>query len=97
MKKRTRSSKKLIDYGQMHRNDAVTLDYFAVSLPDLLIFDSDLNMLNRIHCLYVIALGFLGLEDYQKAEDFFRQLLALDCSHAGTRLHLEIIRNLRIV
>jgi tetratricopeptide (TPR) repeat protein len=88
---------KLIDYGQMHRNDAVTLDYFAVSLPDLLIFDSDLNMFNRIHCLYVIALGFLGLEDYQKAEDFFRQLLALDCSHAGTRLHLEIIKNLRIV
>ena len=37
------------------------MDYFAVSLPDFLVFDDDLNGRNRIHCQYMAALGYLGL------------------------------------
>ncbi len=43
--------RKLVDYGQAHLQDEVKFDYFAVSLPDFLVFDQDLNQRNRIHCL----------------------------------------------
>ncbi|HUP13628.1 MAG TPA: hypothetical protein VM187_15510, partial [Niastella sp.] len=32
----------LVDYGKAHLHDEVKIDYFAVSLPDLLIFEDDL-------------------------------------------------------
>ncbi len=52
---------KLIDYGEQHLFDKVKIEYFAVSLPDLLIWDDDLNVRNRLHCEYLIGLGQLGL------------------------------------
>ena len=44
----------LINYGIEHMNDEVKLDYFAISLPDLLIWEEDLNDINKIHCNYFI-------------------------------------------
>ena len=52
---------KLIDFGKAHLNDEFKLDYFAVSLPDLQIWDDDLTKRNRQNCLNLIALGELGL------------------------------------
>ncbi|MCF2443415.1 DUF5107 domain-containing protein [Dyadobacter sp. CY345] len=83
---------KLISYGESHQNDQVTLDYFAVSLPDLLIFDSDLGLLNKIHCIYITALGHQGMENYQLAEVLFKKVLEEDRSHQGAILHLELIK-----
>ena len=37
------------------------IDYFAVSLPDLLIFEENLNERNRKHCLFMVSLGLKGL------------------------------------
>ena len=51
---------KLINYGEEHLFDNVKIDYFAVSLPNLLIFDQDLSKLNSINCYYLIGLGYLG-------------------------------------
>lgn len=88
---------RLITYGNAHQKDQITLDYFAVSLPDLLIFDSDLNALNYIHCLYVMALGYFGQENYTGAEQLFNQIIELDQSHAGAIIHSELIRKYWIV
>ena len=52
---------KLIDFGQSHLNDEFKLDYFAVSLPDLQIWDDDLTKRNEQNCKNLIALGKLGL------------------------------------
>ena len=52
---------KLVDYGEKHYFDHVTVDYFAVSLPDLKVFDDDLDARNRIHCRKLIAMGLYGL------------------------------------
>lgn len=52
---------KLIDFGKAHLNDEFKLDYFAVSLPDLQIWDDDLTKRNRQNCQNLIALGELGL------------------------------------
>ncbi len=55
--------RRLVEYGQTHLHDEVQMDYFAVSLPDFLVFDDDLGTRNRIHCHYMMGLGWLGLQD----------------------------------
>lgn len=74
--------RKLIRYGQAHMEDEVRIDYFAVSLPDLLIFEEDLNRKNRIHCLFMLGLGYLGT-DRTKADGYFAQVVSMDCCHQG--------------
>jgi tetratricopeptide (TPR) repeat protein len=82
---------KLIDYGEKHIFDNVTIDYFAVSLPDFLIFDEDLNKRNLIHCNNLIALGYLGLEKYAEARECFSKVLELDVNHLLARTHMMLI------
>ncbi|NEW80942.1 MAG: DUF5107 domain-containing protein [Mariniphaga sp.] len=51
----------LIGFGKSHLNDVFKLDYFAVSLPDLQIWDDDLTKRNHQNCLNLIKLGEFGL------------------------------------
>jgi len=78
---------KLIEYGDAHINDVVKIDYFAVSLPDLLIWEDDLNRRNRIHCMYMKALGLLGLGNNAEAKLLLAKVLEMDESHVGARVH----------
>lgn len=79
----------LIRFGEEHINDPITIDYFAVSLPDLLVFDADLNERNRIHCLYLQGLGYLGLGAAYGgyADTCFAEVLKLDINHIGAVVH----------
>ncbi|HEY9534943.1 MAG TPA: tetratricopeptide repeat protein, partial [Mucilaginibacter sp.] len=81
---------KLVKFGQKHLDDEVKIDYFAVSLPNLLIFDDDLNLRNKAHCLYIQGLGYLGLEQYEKATQAFKEVLAMGAEHFGANLHLKM-------
>ena len=58
----------LLHYGQQHLHDKQTMDYFAVSLPDLLVWDGDLDARNIIHCNLMMALGHIGLSLAQVAD-----------------------------
>ncbi len=51
----------LINFGKLHLEDQYKLDYFAVSLPDLQIWDDDLNKRNKQNCEHLIQLGESGL------------------------------------
>lgn len=84
---------KLIGYGEKHVFDKVTIDYFAVSLPDFLIFDEDLDKKNIVHCHYLIALGKLGLKDIDNAEEEFQSVLKLDINNLGALTHLNMIES----
>lgn len=84
---------KLIDYAETHWFDEVKLDYFAVSLPDFLVFEADLNQQNRIHCRYMRGLGLLGLGRLPEAEAQFGEVLTLDLHHQGALLHLNLCRS----
>jgi tetratricopeptide (TPR) repeat protein len=81
----------LIRYGKNNMNREVKIDYFAVSLPDLSIFDDDLNLRNNIHCYYLLGLGYLGLKNYANAENNFKQALNLDAVHLGCILHGSMV------
>ncbi|WP_018625970.1 DUF5107 domain-containing protein [Niabella aurantiaca] len=81
----------LIRYGETHLEDTVAIDFFAVSLPDLMIFDDDLDLRNRIHCCYLMALGYLGLDDTVQAGHYFNQVLELDPAHTGAAIHRSMM------
>ena len=74
---------RLITYGKQHIFDHITMDYFAVSLPDLLVWDGDLDQQNRIHCNYMLALGYLGMGNKEKAERYLDEVNRLDINHMG--------------
>ncbi|MES2827597.1 MAG: DUF5107 domain-containing protein [Bacteroidota bacterium] len=78
---------KLLSYGEKHMDDEITVDYFAVSLPNLLIFEDDLNIRNQAHCLFIKGLGYLGLGKDELATAIFQQVLELDSEHAGAKIH----------
>jgi tetratricopeptide (TPR) repeat protein len=81
---------KIIAYGESHLNDDCKPDYFAVSLPDFLVFDDDLNCRNRVHCHYLMGLGYLGLNQNANALIHFDQALEEDTSHLGAFLHRKM-------
>lgn len=83
----------LIEYGKEHKNNDITIDYFAISLPDLTIWEDDLNYRNFIYCHYLIGLGFLGLGDLKKAKEQFKIVLKGEDHHLGARIHLKNINN----
>lgn len=82
---------RLIAHGEKHLFEACRIDYFAVSLPDLAIWEEDLTIRNRIHCNYVIGLGKLGLEDTEEAKFYLQKALELDPGHQDIRLVLNDI------
>jgi tetratricopeptide (TPR) repeat protein len=85
----------LVGYGEKHRNDEVRIDYFAVSLPDLLIFDDDLQKRNFLHCRYISGLGYLGLRKYDLAKSTLNEVLQGDAMHFGAKTHLQLLASLQ--
>lgn len=81
----------LIDYGEAHLFDEVKIEYFAVSLPDLQIFEDDLNARNRAHCYYLIALGRYGMGQPDAARAAYRETLKIDGSHVGAYIHQKLL------
>lgn len=80
---------KLISYGEKHLFDEFKMDYFAVSLPDLQIWEDDMTKKNWIHCNYLMGLGHLGLKNKEKAEFYFAAAATMDNNHQGVQIHRE--------
>ena len=74
---------RLITYGEKHIFDTVKMDYFAVSLPDLLIWEGDLQQKNTEHCEYMLALGYLGMGNLEKANRYRSRVLDRNINHQG--------------
>lgn len=74
---------KLVNYGKNHLFDDVVMDYFAVSLPDLQIWEGNLNLANRVHCNYMLALGYYGLGDKEHGQRYLDEAAKLDPNHLG--------------
>lgn len=80
----------LLDYGEEHLADQPEVDYFAVSLPDFLVFEEDRTLANQVHCLYLTGLAHLGYGRKEEACQAFRKALDLDNSHQNCRIYLEM-------
>lgn len=82
---------KLISYGEKHLFDKITPDYFAVSLPDSLLFDENYQEKNSINCYYLIGLGYLGLRKNENAQKMFGKINTLT-NHFQSLKHVENIQ-----
>ncbi len=74
---------KLVNYGKQHIFEKQVMDYFAVSLPDLLIWEDSLDRKNLIHCKYMLALGYMGLGETNKGLQYLHEVEMLDINHQG--------------
>ena len=81
---------KLLDYGEQHIFDVMRVSYFAVSLPDFLIFDDDLNKRNQAHCYYLIGLANLGLGNMDAAAKAFVNAIGLEPTHQNAIRYLHM-------
>lgn len=82
---------KLVSYGEKHIFEKQVMDYFAVSLPDFLVFETNLDDKNKVHCLYMMGLGYMGLGQKEKAKDVFEKALELEPGHYGVLQHLKLV------
>lgn len=83
---------KLISYGEKHYYDEVKIDYFAVSLPDLQLFEDDLTARNRAHCEFLIAMGSLGMGDHDRAAKCYDAALDIDCGNQSVVLYRTMVK-----
>ena len=74
---------KLLSWGKSHYHDKTEIDYFAVSLPDLLIFDQDGDARNRLYCRYLMALGEYGLGNTDRGRELLEEVLDEDPVYPG--------------
>ncbi len=78
-----KSFHQLQTFGEQHLFDLVEYDYFAVSLPEIEVFQEDLTLRNVQYCNYLRALGHLGLGEKEKAEGLLTQILEKQGDYQG--------------
>jgi tetratricopeptide (TPR) repeat protein len=75
--------KGLLSYAEGLLAIEAKIDYFATSLPSMLLFEEDLAEKNRIVSQLLQAQAALGLGDTESATAILRQVLADDPNHAA--------------
>jgi len=87
--------RRFVVFGELHRNDRIRIDYFAVSLPDMLVFEQDINLRNAVHCTYLMALGHLGLGEEAEGRRYVEEVLEMDPNHQVDELATVIVEALK--
>ncbi len=74
---------RIIAYAAQLESTEPKIDYFATSLPTMLIFDEDLHRRNRIEARFLRAQGLSGLGRHIEAGEILEALLLEDGNHTG--------------
>lgn len=75
----------LKSYGHKKLKEKVKIDYFATSLPLLLVFEEDLQKRNEWEKKYLIALAEKGLGNNESSEGLAKEILQLNATHLGAK------------
>jgi tetratricopeptide (TPR) repeat protein len=73
----------ILDYASALDQGTPKIDYFATSLPTMLLFEEDLAKRQHITATFLRAQGLLGLGRIGEAAGALDEVLILDRSHAG--------------
>lgn len=87
-----RAFHKLIHYGEQHMFDTVDYDFFAVSLPEIEVFQDAIQLRNELYCNYLRALGAIGLYEKEKAGKLLSEILAKQDDYQGALSHLGMTK-----
>jgi len=74
---------RIYDYSVQVQQQVPKIDYFATSLPAMLLFENDLAKQNQIEAKFLRAQAQLGLDREKEAKDLLCEVLQLDRNHAG--------------
>jgi tetratricopeptide (TPR) repeat protein len=85
----------ILDYAEQLERQVPKIEYFATSLPAMLLFDDDLEKRSRIEALYLRGQAFFGLGKSADAVRCCNEVLKSDRNHAGAADLLEQIGTLR--
>jgi Tetratricopeptide repeat len=80
--KATKLFTELLGYAQTLQETPAKIDYFATSLPTMLLFDDDLQFRQETTALFLQAQAHLGLKRHTKAKGVLAQVLKRDPNHA---------------
>jgi tetratricopeptide (TPR) repeat protein len=72
----------LLAYGRRIQSSPARIDYFATSLPTMLLFDDDLSFRQETTALFLQAQAQFGLGRMLRAKSLLRLVLRRDPSHA---------------
>ncbi|MGH8024505.1 MAG: hypothetical protein ACRED1_13035, partial [Limisphaerales bacterium] len=73
----------LLEHGRVLERAAAKIDYFATSLPTMLLFEDDLQLRQEIRGLFLQAQALLGLGKPARAAALMKRVLHLDPNHAA--------------
>jgi tetratricopeptide (TPR) repeat protein len=73
----------LLDYARALRGVEAKIEYFATSLPTMLLFADDLQFRQETTALFLEAQALLGLGKKAKAETLLKEVLSRDPNHAA--------------
>lgn len=79
-------------FGEKHLFDEVSYDFFAVSLPEIEVYQDNLGLRNIQYCNYLRALGAIGLGEKEKASELFMEILRKQADHQGALAHKEMAK-----
>jgi hypothetical protein len=73
----------ILSYSHTLTQTAPGIDYFATSLPTMLLFEDDLETRNRIEVAFLQAQALFGLGKAREAEALLVRILRVDGNHSG--------------
>ncbi|MBV9672146.1 MAG: DUF5107 domain-containing protein [Verrucomicrobia bacterium] len=82
----------LATYARNMKTESASIDYFATSLPLILVFDEDLQARKQAEAAFLLGLAQRGLGDLDSAIASFEQVLHLNRSHPGASEQLQDLR-----
>jgi tetratricopeptide (TPR) repeat protein len=83
---------KIYGYSLNLQQQIPKIDYFATSLPAMLLFENDLAKQNQIEARFLRAQALMGLEREKEAKELLCEVLYLDRNHAGAADLMEQVQ-----
>lgn len=81
----------IYDHSLKLESQTSQIDYFATSLPTMLLFDEDLDLRQKISAKFLRAQALLGLGQTSEAISLLDEVRALDANHSGAADLLSVI------
>jgi tetratricopeptide (TPR) repeat protein len=72
----------LLAYAKALAGQVARIDYFATSLPTMLLFEDDLQKRNTVTATFLRAQAWLGLGDSAQARELLHEVMVLDRNHS---------------
>jgi tetratricopeptide (TPR) repeat protein len=82
----------LLAYAKKQLKAKAKIDYFATSLPNMLLFEDDLQRRNEVASRYLMGLALLGLGKVKAAATEFNRVLKLESCHFGATTVLQQLK-----